>query len=144
MLPSVLAAVAGYAIGVTLLPELLAFVSGLRPEDMLDRTTRSHYGASGPLWANVIHLISQKPWTGWGWGEPSGTVVDASPTAEAPAWPAAAVLTEALARFADPAAAAEAPGDLAGVMAMAQAALLSARTGQAESPTTIRRMVGIA
>ncbi len=69
VLPSVLAAVAGYAIGVTLLPELLAFVSGLRPEDMLDRTTRSHCGARGPLWANVIHLISQKPWTGWGWGE---------------------------------------------------------------------------
>mgnify|MGYP003738355357 CR=1 FL=1 len=21
------------------------------------------------LWRNVLHLISQKPWTGWGWGE---------------------------------------------------------------------------
>lgn len=22
-----------------------------------------------PLWTNVLHLISQRPWTGWGWGE---------------------------------------------------------------------------
>ena len=22
-----------------------------------------------PLWSNVLHLIAQKPWLGWGWGE---------------------------------------------------------------------------
>jgi hypothetical protein len=78
------------------------------------------------------------------WRDPTGAVIDAVPPDEAPTWPAASVLTAALARFADTSAAAEGPGDLAAVMAMAQAALLSARTGQAESPGTIRRMVGLA
>ncbi len=26
-------------------------------------------GARSTLWANVLHLISQQPWTGWGWTE---------------------------------------------------------------------------
>lgn len=59
---------------------------------------------------------------------------------------AALAMSDSLKRLADPAVADTAhdgptPLDLAGVLSMAQATLLSARTGQPESPSTIRRMV---
>jgi hypothetical protein len=81
---------------------------------------------------------------GFEWRDDSGAVVDLSTsTTEGPTWAAHAALTESLARFLDPAVPAEAPTDLPAVLAMAQATLLSARTGQPELPATIRRMVGL-
>ncbi|MBL9031758.1 MAG: hypothetical protein JNM80_08625 [Phycisphaerae bacterium] len=58
--------------------------------------------------------------------------------------PAAAAIADALSRMLDPSVPDVGPGDHATVLAMGQAALLSARTAQAESPVTIKRMVGTA
>ncbi|MFN0131076.1 MAG: hypothetical protein ACKVW3_00850 [Phycisphaerales bacterium] len=58
--------------------------------------------------------------------------------------PAAAAIADALSRLLDPSTPDFGPGDHATVLAMGQAALLSARTNQAESPITIKRMVGAA
>ena len=62
-------ALTAYVLGLILLPYLAGFdwqalglFARLRAGDELcvSRTT---------LWANVLHLISLKPWLGWGWGE---------------------------------------------------------------------------
>lgn len=53
-------------------------------------------------------------------------------------------LADAIKRLLDPAIPDVGPADLGRVLPMAQAALLSARTAQPESPTTIRRMIGAA
>jgi len=57
---------------------------------------------------------------------------------------AVAAIADAIKRVLDPAIPDVGPADLARVLPTAQAALLSARTGQPESPTTIRRMIGAA
>lgn len=54
-----------------------------------------------------------------------------------------AALSDALSRLADPAMPDDGPSDLGAVLSMGQAALLSARTGQPESPATVRRMAGV-
>ena len=59
----------GYGIAALLLPRLAGFdphVSGIM--------ARLHAGdvqcsSRLTLWSNVLHLIAQKPWLGWGWGE---------------------------------------------------------------------------
>jgi predicted dehydrogenase len=51
-------------------------------------------------------------------------------------------LAEDLARMTDPSLAQDAPIDITALLALTQAALLSARTGHPESPATIRGMVG--
>ncbi len=56
----------------------------------------------------------------------------------------AAALAESLGRLLDPGSPDPGPADHATLLAMGQAALLSARTGQAESPATIKHMVGAA
>ena len=53
----------------------------------------------------------------------------------------AAWLAEAIERLIDPHAPSNAPSDIIAILSTAQAALLSTRTGQPESPETIRRMV---
>ena len=53
-------------------------------------------------------------------------------------------VAESLARLLDPGIPDPGPADHATLLAMGQAALLSARTGQAESPATIKHMVGAA
>lgn len=53
-----------------------------------------------------------------------------------------AAIADALARLLDPGSQDPGPTDYAAVLSMGQAALLSARTGQGESPATIRRMAG--
>jgi hypothetical protein len=50
---------------------------------------------------------------------------------------------DAITRLLDPAIPEEGPIDHAGVLAMCQAVLLSTRTGSAESPATIRRMMEV-
>jgi len=54
-----------------LLPGLLLQWTGFQAEDLFLR-----FGGEGRacvsrrvLWSNVLYLIAQKPWTGWGWGE---------------------------------------------------------------------------
>ena len=52
------------------LPWLLSALSG---QDVVDAMTRMGHnegcGSRRVLWANVLQLIGQKPWTGWGWDE---------------------------------------------------------------------------
>ncbi len=57
---------------------------------------------------------------------------------------AVAAIADAIKRLLDPSIPDVGPADLGRVLPIAQAALLSARTGQPESPTTIRRMIGAA
>jgi O-antigen ligase len=62
-------ALLAYAAAAFLLPHL----AGLEPlqSGILGRLGEptSTCGSRLTLWANVLHLIAQKPWTGWGWGE---------------------------------------------------------------------------
>ena len=75
------------------------------------------------------------------WHNPEGEQVDtyAADRAHA-ADPAASAIAHAVTNALD--ASAQAPVDYAAALAVAQAALLSARTGQSESPATIRRLIG--
>ena len=63
------AAVTTYAISVFMLPYLL----GLNPfwDGIAGRFQGEGIacGSRRILWSNVLHLIAQKPWWGWGWGE---------------------------------------------------------------------------
>ena len=64
-----LAAVLAYAVAAVALPILV----GLDPH-AVGILARLHAGDSAcasrlTLWGNVLHLIAQKPWFGWGWGE---------------------------------------------------------------------------
>lgn len=63
------AACVGFAVGLFVLPQFL----GLDPfaHGLLSRLggDASPCNSRVALWNNVLHLISLKPWTGWGWGE---------------------------------------------------------------------------
>ncbi len=65
----ILTALLAYAGAVVLLPLL----GGLDPRaaGMLARLHEGDPACSSrlTLWSNVLHLIAQKPWLGWGWGE---------------------------------------------------------------------------
>jgi len=59
-----------YAAMSALLPMILSHVAGVSGASVFARFV----GESGcfsrrVLWSNVIHLIAQHPWLGWGWGE---------------------------------------------------------------------------
>jgi O-antigen ligase len=58
-----------YAVAAWVLPRL----AGLDPlhSGILGRVGEAAAPCSSrlTLWSNVLHLIAQKPWTGWGWGE---------------------------------------------------------------------------
>ena len=64
-------ALAAYFCAAALLPLLLQTLTGELPA----RTLWSRFGAGDScssravLWSNVLHLIAQKPFVGWGWGE---------------------------------------------------------------------------
>ncbi|MEI8325516.1 MAG: Wzy polymerase domain-containing protein, partial [Betaproteobacteria bacterium] len=64
-----LLALAVYALALLALPRL----AGLDPvsHGLLARLAEgdSACGSRITLWGNVLHLIAQKPWLGWGWGE---------------------------------------------------------------------------
>lgn len=52
------------------LPLLLQLYTGVAPSSALDRFRETSGSESRTvLWANVLELIHQKPWLGWGWGE---------------------------------------------------------------------------
>jgi hypothetical protein len=83
---------------------------------------------------------------GFEWIDAAGEKVDASrqSTREGPARISheVASITDEIERRLDPAIPAPGPPDHAMIFALCQAALLSARTGQCESPASIRRMTG--
>lgn len=62
---------AAYLLASWALPSLLELATGIAPERTL--WGRISGGASCSsrtvLWSNVLHLIAQRPLTGWGWGE---------------------------------------------------------------------------
>jgi len=64
-----LTALLAYAVGALALP-LLAGLD-LQASGMLARLQQGDPPCNSrlTLWANVLHLIAQKPWLGWGWGE---------------------------------------------------------------------------
>ena len=66
---TLLFAVLGYALASWALPQL----AGLDPlhSGILGRVgeVTDPCASRLTLWANVLHLIAQKPWLGWGWGE---------------------------------------------------------------------------
>ena len=65
-----LAGLAMYAAAAWLLPDLLLQWTGFRAEGLFARFGDAAGCTSRRvLWSNVLYLIAQKPWLGWGWGE---------------------------------------------------------------------------
>ena len=64
-----LTAVAVYALATVLLPVAAGF--DLSTYGMMARLRSGDEPCASrlSLWSNVLHLISQKPWLGWGWGD---------------------------------------------------------------------------
>jgi O-antigen ligase len=59
-----------YLLAVAVLPALLELSSGIERTGLMARFQEEPGCASRRvLWANVLHLIAQKPLLGWGWGE---------------------------------------------------------------------------
>lgn len=62
--------VVGYAMFATVLPVALEFLAGQRGGSMFQRL---HHGVTCDsrlvLWSNVLELVAEHPWLGWGWGE---------------------------------------------------------------------------
>ena len=64
------AMVLGYALAAVLLPLSLQHLVGIAAPSAFSRlATGDGCGSRALLWSNVSHLIAQKPWFGWGWGE---------------------------------------------------------------------------
>lgn len=53
------------------LPELLWRLQGVRADALFHRFTDGSQACTSrlALWSNMLTLIAQKPWLGWGWGE---------------------------------------------------------------------------
>jgi O-antigen ligase len=70
LLVMALQALLAYGLAVFTLPWLLELATGAHSGGLLGRLTTS-VGCSSRkvLWSNVLTLIGQKPWLGWGWGE---------------------------------------------------------------------------
>lgn len=66
-----LAGIALYAVFSGLLPVLLERWTGFSMDGLFARLSAAEHACDNRrvLWSNVLHLISEKPWTGWGWGE---------------------------------------------------------------------------
>jgi hypothetical protein len=59
-----------YLLAIQVLPWLLEVSTGFHAAGLMGRFSED-VGCSSRrvLWTNVLHLIAQKPWLGWGWGE---------------------------------------------------------------------------
>ena len=72
-LPLALAVVGLLAYGAAswALPHLLEQWTGIPADRLFARFADDGQGCGGRkvLWTNVLYLIAQRPWTGWGWGE---------------------------------------------------------------------------
>ena len=66
---AVLGALALYALAAVALPWALQASEGAAGRDLVERlrSAESTCGSRFILYSNVLHLISLKPWTGWGW-----------------------------------------------------------------------------
>ena len=65
-----LQALLAYAIAVFTLPWLLELMTQTRSGGLFGRlVTSAGCSSRKVLWSNVLTLIGQKPWLGWGWGE---------------------------------------------------------------------------
>lgn len=65
-----LAGLLAYALAALALPWLLEIATGVTGNRLWDRVAAVDACSSRTvLWSNVLHLIGQKPWLGWGWGE---------------------------------------------------------------------------
>ena len=63
-------ALLAYGVAVFALPWLLSVVTGLSSDGLFGRLTeQAGCGSRMVLWSNVLTLIGEKPWLGWGWGE---------------------------------------------------------------------------
>jgi O-antigen ligase len=63
-------AVLAYGVAVLTLPWLLELATGVRSAGLFGRIVETAgCGSRKILWSNVLTLIAQKPWLGWGWGE---------------------------------------------------------------------------
>ncbi len=63
-------AVLGYGVSAVLLPVALQRLSGFSAANAFGRiASNDGCGSRAILWDNVLYLIAQKPWLGWGWGE---------------------------------------------------------------------------
>ena len=61
---------ATYAALALLLPLLLAHFQGVAGASVFGRfMSESGCASRQVLWSNVLHLIRERPWAGWGWGE---------------------------------------------------------------------------
>jgi hypothetical protein len=58
-----------YGAAVLLLPTLLRWLTGISSAGLWVRLAETGGDSRRVLWANVLTLIAQKPWFGWGWGE---------------------------------------------------------------------------
>lgn len=59
-----------YLLASLMLPRALAVWQGTAVSSAVDRMGElSGCGSRGVLWRNVLELIGQRPWTGWGWDE---------------------------------------------------------------------------
>ena len=54
-----------------LLPELLLRWTGVQMDGLFMRVVDTSHRCTSrvTLWTNMLHLIGEKPWLGWGWGE---------------------------------------------------------------------------
>lgn len=72
-LPLAFAATGGllYALAAWALPWMLERWAGVSMDGLFQRLADEGQGCVSRtvLWSNMLHLIAQKPWTGWGWGE---------------------------------------------------------------------------
>lgn len=64
-----LGASACYALLLALLPRALLAWQHVQIGTLAQRLAGSGQDSRLVLWDNVLHLIAQKPWLGWGWGE---------------------------------------------------------------------------
>ncbi len=65
-----LAGIGGYLLATAVLPALLVQWQAVQAPTVFDRIAASSgCGSRTVLWSNVVHLVAQKPWFGWGWGE---------------------------------------------------------------------------
>lgn len=66
-----LAGVGLYLLSAWLLPGLLLEWTGFAADELFTRLQGDPQRCNSrrALWANVLHLIAQRPWLGWGWGE---------------------------------------------------------------------------
>jgi O-antigen ligase len=65
----VIVAVLSYGVAALTLPLLVGVESGSRGVFSRFQNTGPECAGRLTLWRNMLHLISQHPWSGWGWGE---------------------------------------------------------------------------